>query len=141
MGEMMEKLMLDWERFELLPKGENFDLHSLLRKLMIGSFVVPIIEQISKRNYFADKILFKLKANPDIRKHLLWEYNWEEIDFVELATVVVERVIERGDIQDWKEMIRFYGKSKIREIARQSTRLDRKNKQFTNIFLQSKFVD
>ena len=82
-----------------------------------------------------------MKANPAIRKHLLWEYNWEEIDFSKLATVVVERVIERGNFQDWREIIRFYGKTKIKEIAQKSTRLDNKNKQFTFIFLQSDFVN
>ena len=82
-----------------------------------------------------------MKKNPSIRKHLLWEYNWEEIDFPKLATVVIERVIERGNITDWKEIIRFYGKAKIRTIAKKSTRLNKKNKQFTFIFLQSDFVN
>lgn len=79
--------------------------------------------------------------NPAIRKHLLWEYNWEEVDFLKLATVIIERVIERGNMKDWKEIIRFYGKKKIAETANRSTRLDKKNKQFTIIFLQSQFVN
>ena len=82
-----------------------------------------------------------MKKNPEIRKHLMWDYNWGDIDFARLATVVIERVIERGDFQDWREAIRFYGKSKIRETARRSTRLDKKNKRFTYIFLQSGFVN
>lgn len=48
-----------------------------------------------------------MKANPAIRKHLLWEYNWEEFDFSELAVVVVERVIERGDFKDWHSFSRY----------------------------------
>ncbi len=79
--------------------------------------------------------------NPVIRKHLLWEYNWEDIDFCQLATVVIERVIDRGDMRDWKEIIRFYGKPKIKTVAEKSTRLDKKNKHFTSIFLQSEFVN
>lgn len=82
-----------------------------------------------------------MKANPAIRKHLLWEYNWKEVDFSKLATVVVERVIERGDFQDWREIIRFYGKHKIQAIALKSTRLDNRNKQFTSIFLESEFIN
>ncbi len=82
-----------------------------------------------------------MKSNPSIRKHLLWEYNLEEVDYSKLAVVVVERVIERGNMEDWREIVRFYGKSKIRSIALASTRLDKKNKNFTEIFLESDFVN
>ena len=81
------------------------------------------------------------KTHPNIRKHLLWEYDWQRVNFTKLATVVIERVIERGNFQDWREIIRFYGKPKIQAVALKSTRLDRRNKQFTSIFLQSKFVN
>ena len=80
-------------------------------------------------------------ATPSIRRHLLWEYNWEKIDFSQLATVVIERVIERGTINEWKEIIRYYGKKKIQTTAKESTRLNKKNKQFTFIFLQSELVN
>jgi len=82
-----------------------------------------------------------MNINPSIRKHLLWEYNLEEVDFTKLAVVVVERVIERGNFDDWREIIRFYGKSKINSIAQKSTRLDKKNKNFTPLFLESAFVN
>jgi len=78
---------------------------------------------------------------PIIRRHLLWEYNWEKIDFTKLAIVVIERVIERGNFNEWREIIRFYGKARIEEITIRSTRLDQKNKHFTPIFLQSDFIN
>lgn len=82
-----------------------------------------------------------MKEKPAIRKHLLWEYDWDEIDFFRMYSIVIERVIERGDFQDWREIIRYYGKPKIRKTAEESTRLDKKNKNFTPIFLQSDFVN
>jgi hypothetical protein len=72
-----------------------------------------------------------------IRRHLLWEYDWDTIDFERLATVVVERVIERGNIKDWKAILHFYGVQRILNIADRSTRLDQRHKRFTSIFLQS----
>lgn len=77
---------------------------------------------------------------PAIRKHLLWEYEWESIDFSRLATVVVERVIERGNPFEWQEIVNFYGVDTIAEIAEKSTRLDLKHKNFTRIYLQSGFI-
>ncbi|MCC6280662.1 MAG: hypothetical protein IT262_08685 [Saprospiraceae bacterium] len=78
--------------------------------------------------------------DPVIRKHLLWEYEWENVDFSRMATVVVERVIERGNPFEWQEIVNFYGGEKILNIAAKSTRLDSKHKNFTGIYLQSGFI-
>ncbi len=81
-----------------------------------------------------------ISPNPIIRKHLLWEYDWENIDFSRLTTVVIERVIERGNPFEWQEIVNFYGVEKISSIAEKSTRLDPKHKNFTRIYLQSGFI-
>ncbi|HMQ60670.1 MAG TPA: hypothetical protein PKE06_08380 [Flavilitoribacter sp.] len=80
------------------------------------------------------------RSVPVIRRHLLWEYDWKEIDFSNLATVVIERVIERGTPEEWQEIVNFYGINKMLEIAEKSTRLDRKHKNFTKVYLQSGFI-
>jgi hypothetical protein len=77
---------------------------------------------------------------PSIRRHLLWEYNWDDIDFSRLATVVIERVIERGNADEWQEIVNFYGIDKILAVANKSTRLDKKHKKFTPLYLQSGFI-
>ncbi len=77
---------------------------------------------------------------PSIRKHLLWEYDWEKINFQKMEIVIIERVIERGDPSEWQEIVNFYGKDKILEVADRSTRLDQKHKNFTQIYLQSDFI-
>ncbi|MCB0595392.1 MAG: hypothetical protein H6557_23175 [Lewinellaceae bacterium] len=81
-----------------------------------------------------------MKAPPNIRRHLLWEYQWDTVDFDQLSIVVIERIIERGTMEEWKEMLRYYGKEWILDIAEKSTRLDEKNKQFTPLFLESEFI-
>jgi len=82
-----------------------------------------------------------MQTTLNIRKHLLWEYDLEKINFSKLATVVIERVIERGNIADWKALVQYYGKNKISTVAKTSTRLDDKSKNFTPIFLQSDFLN
>lgn len=81
-----------------------------------------------------------MQTVPNIRKHLLWEYSWKKVDFTKLSTVVIERVIERGNLNDWQAIIEYYGKLKITAVAEKSTRLDAKSKNFTPIFLQSEFL-
>ena len=78
--------------------------------------------------------------NPVIRRHLLWEYEWESIDFSRLATVVIERVIERGDPAEWQEIVNYYGVGKILSVAEKSTRISPRDKNFTRIYLQSGFI-
>ena len=50
------------------------------------------------------------KQAPNIRPHLLWEYDLAHIDYTQMATVVIERVIERGLPAEWLAMVDFYGK-------------------------------
>lgn len=91
--------------------------------------------------YLCKKLVVSvLSANPNIRKHLLWEYEWEKVDFSQIATVVIERVIERGNPFEWQEIVNYYGSEKILSVAEKSTRLDRKHQNFTRIYLQSGFI-
>ncbi len=77
---------------------------------------------------------------PNIRRHLLWEYDWDDVDFAQLATVVIERVIERGLPAEWQAIVNYYGIDKILNTAAHSTRLDLKHKNFTSIYLKSGFI-
>jgi len=84
--------------------------------------------------------MLKSQPTPEIRKHLLWEYEWESLDFFRLAVVVIERVIERGNPFEWQEIVNFYGVDKILSIAEKSSRLNSKHKNFTRIYLKSGFI-
>jgi len=77
---------------------------------------------------------------PSITPSLLWEYDLSAFDFKRSARVVVERVIERGNLGDWKEILRFYGEEKILEIARSSRQLCEKDKHFAEIFIHSNLL-
>ncbi len=82
----------------------------------------------------------KVLTQPKIRRHLLWEYDMGSVDFSTLAVVVIERVIERGNPQEWQEIVDYYGSKVILDIAEKSTRLSPRDKSFTKIYLKSAFV-
>ena len=79
------------------------------------------------------------KVVPHIRRHLLWEYNFDTFDFQRSKMIVIERIIERGNLVEWKEMMRYYGREAVLAVARNSKQLDRKEKNFTEIFVDSEF--
>jgi hypothetical protein len=93
-----------------------------------------------KRKLIFVQIMLAKPPIPEIRRHLLWEYQWDSIDFSRLANVVIERVIERGNPHEWQEIVNFYGVDKILEVAENSSRLNAKHKNFARIYLQSGFI-
>jgi hypothetical protein len=78
---------------------------------------------------------------PSIRKHLLWDFDYSTFDFTKGSSLIIERVIERGNLSDWKEMLHFYGKDLVLQQARKSKQLTQKDKNFTEIIINSPLVN
>ena len=79
----------------------------------------------------------KLPLSP----HLLWEYDQAAFDFDRSKKIVIERVIERGNLQDWRIMVHYYGKGEVLRISRKSRTLSERDRRFTELFLPSKLLD
>ncbi|MDR1884189.1 MAG: hypothetical protein LBR26_15620 [Prevotella sp.] len=61
----------------------------------------------------------KIKDNPEVSRHLLWEYDFDRIDWEEMKYTVVQRVIERGWMNDFYAIFRLYGGiAGVREIIK-----------------------
>ncbi|WP_295717281.1 plasmid maintenance system antidote protein [Mucilaginibacter sp.] len=61
-----------------------------------------------------------LGERPDlsvIRKKLFWDTDITKIDWEKQYKAVIQRVFERGNDDEKKEMLRFYGKDKIKAIT------------------------
>ncbi|MBX3238897.1 MAG: hypothetical protein KIT80_08965 [Chitinophagaceae bacterium] len=50
---------------------------------------------------------------PNLPKHLFWDQRYDEIDWVGGYRNIIARVIERGNADDWQEMLDFYGQANI----------------------------
>lgn len=49
--------------------------------------------------------------------NLFWDVRFEDINFQQHAPYVVQRVLEYGNDQDWKQLQNLYGITRIGEIA------------------------
>ncbi len=78
--------------------------------------------------------------SPNIRPHLLWEYDFSAFNFQKGAIIVVERVLERGNLQDWRALVLYYGREKILELAHLSKQLSKRDKDFAELFIHSEFL-
>ena len=50
---------------------------------------------------------------PDLPRRLFWEFRYDDIEWRAEYLTIITRVIERGNPQEWTEMIRFYGETKV----------------------------
>jgi plasmid maintenance system antidote protein VapI len=71
-----------------------------------------------------------------IRRGIFWDVNIDNIDFIERERFVIERVFERGNDSEIREIIKFYGKKKCRSIIKSA-----KNPIFTTIKNAQHYLD
>jgi len=50
---------------------------------------------------------------PNLPKRLFWEFRYDGIDWQGGYGMVIERVMEWGNEEEWLEVIRFYGLDKV----------------------------
>jgi hypothetical protein len=81
------------------------------------------------------------KTKPNIiNPALLWEYNLDTFNYEKSYKIVIERVLERGNLEEWREMARIYTKEQILETIEWSRQLARRDKEFSKFFLNSEFL-
>jgi len=70
----------------------------------------------------------------------LWEYDLDTFNYDKSYKIVIERVLERGNIDEWREVLNYYGEQKILETIDWSAQLTKRMKDFSRLFLQSDFL-
>jgi hypothetical protein len=75
-----------------------------------------------------------------INPALLWEYDLETFNYKKSYKIVIERVLQRGNLEEWKEMVTLYTKEQILETIEWSAQLDKRDKDFSKFFLTSGFL-
>lgn len=56
------------------------------------------------------------KPKPIFNKRIFWDVDFENIDYDTKARFVIERVFERGDVDDIRNCRRYYGDEKVTEV-------------------------
>ncbi len=57
----------------------------------------------------------ELKAKPVFNKRIFWDVNFEKIDYDLKHKFVIERVFDRGDVDDIRNCRRYYGDPLVSE--------------------------
>ena len=75
-------------------------------------------------------------SKPYDNKRILWDVDSEKLDFEKRASFIIERVFERGDVEDIRMCRRFYGDEKIGIVL-----LNAKYLPLRKIYLASAILD
>jgi hypothetical protein len=55
------------------------------------------------------------KPKPIFEKRIFWDVDFEKMDYDKKANFIIERVFERGDVEDIRQCRRYYGDEKVSE--------------------------
>jgi hypothetical protein len=81
------------------------------------------------------------KNRPDIiNSALLWEYDLETFDYNKSYKIVIERILQMGNLEEWRKMVNYYSTAQILETIEWSAQLDKRDKDFSRFFLDSEFL-
>lgn len=75
-----------------------------------------------------------------INSALLWEYDLETFNYDKSYKIVIERVLQLGNLNEWRNMFNYYSVEKIMETIEWSAQLDQRDKDFSKLFLKSDFL-
>ncbi len=56
------------------------------------------------------------KDKPVFDKRIFWDVDFEKMDYDAKASFIIERVFERGDVDDIRQCRRYYGDERLKEV-------------------------
>jgi len=86
-------------------------------------------------NYFDLSDINPAKHNK-VRKHLLWEVDHDNFDYFKSSQIVVERVVQRGDKDDWLTILNLYGYEEVRDKIKLIPYLNNKDMNFVHAIFE-----
>ena len=82
------------------------------------------------------------KKQPDIiNPALLWEYDLATFNYEKSYKIVIERVLQLGNLKEWRNMVGYYSTQQILDTIEWSAQLDERDKVFSKFFLTSEFLN
>ena len=81
----------------------------------------------------------KIRDNPQISPHLLWDVDKTKIDYQKMKLFIVERVIERGSKDDFYAIFQLYGGPEgVREIVKKANFYDPRDEAMARVLFDLK---
>ncbi len=81
--------------------------------------------------------MHKIAKIYNFSRSLFWDVNIDSLDIEVHSRFIVERVVSRGNMQDWDLLKKMYGKRKIKDEVLQIRYLDKKTISFLSVYFNT----
>lgn len=71
-------------------------------------------------------------SKPQFDKRIFWDINFDNLDVDKRANFVIERVFDRGDVEDIRTCRRYYGDIKVTKVLMNAKFLSEHTLQFVS---------
>lgn len=71
----------------------------------------------------------------NFRPSLFWDVEIQKLDYGEKSEFIIGRVLDFGNLEEWKMILDFYGLSKIKAVAREHIFSDIRSANFWSLIL------
>jgi hypothetical protein len=75
-----------------------------------------------------------MSMNLNLRPHLFWDVDFNALDEEKNKRLIIERVLNRGTIDEFKQILSYYGEENIKGIVVNIRALDNKTLEFVHSF-------
>jgi hypothetical protein len=81
-------------------------------------------------------LTIKMKGRDSVlfNRTLFWDIDFDILDMEKHASFITERVLNRGSFDDFKAIVGYYGKDRLKEITLNVRYLDKKTLSFCALF-------
>jgi hypothetical protein len=69
-----------------------------------------------------------------LNRRLFWEIDFDKLNVDEKKQYVIERVLERGSLSQFKALINYYGRNEVAKAVKFARSLDALNHNFCSIY-------
>lgn len=69
-----------------------------------------------------------------LTRSLFWDTDAAALDWEQNAPFIVERVLQRGTVEDFKTIVARYGRASLRDIIKNLRYLDKKTMYFSAVY-------
>ena len=70
----------------------------------------------------------------NLRPHLFWDVDFNTLNEEKNIRLIIERVLNRGTIDEFKQILSYYGEEKIKSVVVNIGSLDLKTLEFAHTF-------
>ena len=82
-----------------------------------------------------------MRKIPQFHRRIFWDVNFDKLDYDLRSNFIIERVFERGDVEDIRECRRYYGDSKIADALTNAHWLLKETVYFAAAILKNNLTD